>query len=49
MWSPLSGLNWNVTNRMNKAGQGLPTDYLYSIASAHTICPSKPSVFAMLR
>jgi len=51
--------NWNVRNRMvhrflstslfrDSAGQRLPADRLYH-NSAHAICPSKPSVFAMSR
>jgi hypothetical protein len=58
--STLTDGHWNVGSRMihrfllnqsfrDKAGQGLPTGHLYGIASAHAICPSKPSVLAMSR
>jgi hypothetical protein len=33
----------------SKAERELPTSHLYGIASAHAVCPSKPSVLAVSR
>jgi hypothetical protein len=39
----------NTPRTPDAADKDSPTDRLYGIASAHAICPSKPSVFAMSR